>query len=121
MSGWDGVLATCMPKPNRIVVSCDPGFYLERPAGSGKMCRILHSGGTHLTAQVSRYLSTCDASFFAIYNATLNDLCGQRPYKMQLPAQSAADSYAVEFSSVQMKLTTCLNAPSELHAAEFAS
>jgi len=25
-----GALATCMPKPNRIVISCDPKFYWGR-------------------------------------------------------------------------------------------
>jgi len=29
MTGQVGVLATYMPKPTRIVISCDPNFYTE--------------------------------------------------------------------------------------------
>jgi len=43
MTGYDIVLATCMPKPTRIVISCDPEFYWGRAVWHGK-CGVLHFG-----------------------------------------------------------------------------
>jgi len=37
MTGYVGILATCIPKLTQTAVSCDPEFYLGRQTGYGKM------------------------------------------------------------------------------------
>jgi len=51
-------IATCMPKPTQIIVSCDPKFYWVRPVGYGKMCSLQFCSMCP-TACMSRYLRMC--------------------------------------------------------------
>ena len=48
-------MATCMPKPTRIVLSCDPEFYTEEDQSGIKKRGVLRrSNGLHVV--LSRYL-----------------------------------------------------------------
>jgi len=43
MTGYIGVLATFVPKPTQIIISCNPTFYSGIPVGHVK-CGVLHLG-----------------------------------------------------------------------------
>jgi len=59
MTSYVGVLATCMPQPTLIVISCDPKIYRERLEGYGKMWSFALLCMAITSASMWHFLNIC--------------------------------------------------------------